>query len=69
MGLFVVNGLESRPFYEKLGFDFEGSAGGAWCSQILSKDYTRMDMGAVDPEEAERMRAKAAASKDGRARL
>ena len=72
MGLFVVNGLESRPFYEKMGFDFEGSAGGAWCSQILSHDYTRMDLGAMDPEEAARMQAKAAASRDmedGKARL
>ena len=30
MGLYVADGLTSRPFYEKLGFKFDGGLGGQW---------------------------------------
>jgi ribosomal protein S18 acetylase RimI-like enzyme len=67
MGLCVVNGLGSRPFYEKMGFEFEGTAGGKWCSKILQSDYTRMDAAVNNEKVLARMRAvqkaKEAASK------
>ena len=63
MGLYVVNGLGSRPFYERMGFEFEGTAGGKWCSKILQSDYSRMDAGVNNDKQLARVKAKEAASK------
>jgi GNAT superfamily N-acetyltransferase len=41
MGLYVADGLTSRPFYDKLGFQFDNGLGGQWGRLDLQRQPQR----------------------------